>query len=353
MRRHAHRPPHFTQDHLMNMPLSRRRAVARLAAAALACAAFAPPAPAQAQGALPGGWPNKPVKVIVPSGPGAQTDLFARYVTEGLAKAFGQPFVVENKPGASGNIGAMAVVKAPADGCTLLFSAASFTVVPAGLKRDQPYDILRDLAPVVQIGVGGLFLAVGGDSPIKGVKELFELARSQPGKLSYGTTGIGSTAHLIMASLLAQQGLSMTHVPYKSSADVLRDLNGGILQIGWVDTSSSLGLVKSGKVRPLALGATMRVPITPQVPTFDELGYPHRLDGWLGLFAPAGTPEPIIQALNAEVNKLLHSEEGTARLTAMNVANPPSVTPAQFAQRIRDDVQGWRKIAVDNGIHVD
>jgi tripartite-type tricarboxylate transporter receptor subunit TctC len=289
----------------------------------------------------------------VPSGAGAQTDLFARYVAENLGKTFGQPFIVDNKPGASGDIGAMAVVKAPADGYTLLFSAASFTVVPAALSAQRPYDLQRELAPIVQIGVGGLFLAVGGDSPIKSVKELFELARREPGKLSYGTTGIGSTAHLIMASLLAQQGLTMTHVPYKSSADVLRDLNGGILQIGWVDTSSSIALVQAGKVRPLALGATMRMPATPDVPTFNELGYRHELNGWLGLFAPAGTPEPILRALNAEVNKLVHGEEGTKRLAAMNVANPPAGTPEQFAQRIRSDLQGWRKIAVDNQIKPD
>lgn len=337
----------------MNRTNPRRTALARLAAVALATSALAAPWAAQAQGPLPGGWPNKPVKVIVPSGAGAQTDLFARYVTEGLAKAFGQTFIVENKPGASGDIGAMAVVKAPADGYTLLFSAASFTVVPAALNPQRPYDILRDLAPIVQIGVGGLFLAVGGEVPIKSVKELFELARSAPGKHAYGTTGIGSTAHLIMLSLLAQQGLNMTHVPYKSSADVLRDLNGGILQIGWVDTSSSIALVQAGKVRPLALGATMRVPVTPAVPTFNELGYPHELNGWLGLFAPAGLPEPIVRALNAEVNKLLHSEEGNKRLAAMNVANPPPVTPEQFAQRVRSDLQGWRKIAVDNNIKPD
>ena len=296
------------------------------------------------------GWPSKPVKLVVPSGAGGQTDLFARFVAESLAKVYGQPFVVDNKPGASGTIGAMAVAKAVPDGYLLLFTASSFTIVPAALNPQLPYDVLKDLAPITQVGVGGLFLAVSPDMPIKSVKDMFDLARANPGKYSYGTTGAGSTAHLIMLSQLANQGLSMTHIPYKSSAEVLRDLTGGVLQIGWIDTSSSLGMVQSGKVRPVAIGSTLRMPLSPDVPTFIEAGYSATPDGWLGFFAPAGTPEAIVRSLNAEVNKLMRSEEGNKRLTAMNVANPPPLTPEQFIQRIRVDSQAWRKIVVDNNI---
>ena len=296
------------------------------------------------------GWPSKPVKLVVPSGAGGQTDLFARFVAESLAKVYGQPFVVDNKPGASGTIGAMAVAKAVPDGYLLLFTASSFTIVPAALNPQLPYDVLKDLAPITQVGVGGLFLAVSPDMPIKSVKDMFDLARANPGKYSYGTTGAGSTAHLIMLSQLAKQGLSMTHIPYKSSAEVLRDLTGGVLQIGWIDTSSSLGMVQSGKVRPVAIGSTLRMPLSPDVPTFIKAGYSATPDGWLGFFAPAGTPEAIVRSLNAEVNKLMRSEEGNKRLTAMNVANPPPLTPEQFIQRIRVDSQAWRKIVVDNNI---
>lgn len=296
------------------------------------------------------GWPNKAVKLVVPSGAGAQTDLFARYVAENLAKIYGQPFIVENKPGGSGTIGAMAVAKAQPDGYSLLFTASSFTIVPAALNPQQPYDVLKDLAPITQVGVGGLFLSVSPEMPIKSAKDIFDLARANPGKYSYGTTGTGSTAHLIMMSLLAKQGLSMTHIPYKSSSEVLRDLTGGVLQIGWIDTSSSLGMVKSGKVRPVAIGSTHRMPLSLDVPTLSEAGYPFALDGWLGFFATAGTPDAIIRSLNAEVNKLTRSEEGSKRLAAMNVANPPPVTPEQFIQRIRADSQAWRKIVIDNNI---
>ncbi|MBL8378117.1 MAG: tripartite tricarboxylate transporter substrate binding protein [Burkholderiales bacterium] len=328
----------------------RREALTRIAGGALAAAMLARPLAGLAQAPFPGGWPNRPVRFVIPSGPGAQTDLFARYVADTLSKVFGQPFVPENRPGASGNIGAMAVVNAPADGYALLFSAASFTIVPAALNPDQPYDLLRDLAPIAQIGVGGLFLSVSPDMPVKSVKDLFDLAGANPGRYSYGTTGIGSTGHLIMASLLSQRGLRMTHVPYKSSAEVLRDMVGGILQVGWVDSTSSLGMVQAGKVRPLAHGATVRAPRTPDVPPLNDVGIPWNLDGWLGLFARAGTPEPIIRALNAEVTKLTQGEEGRARLHAMNAANPPPTTAAEFAQKIRIDLPQWRKIAVDNNI---
>lgn len=335
----------------MTPPVNRRNAIGRLAGyAAASTASLAYPSVARSQSALPDGWPTKPVRLVIPSGPGAQTDLFGRFIGDHLGRVFGQPFVADNKPGASGNIGAMSVMQAPADGHTLLFSAASFTIVPAALNPNQPYDLIRDLTPIVQIGIGGLFLAVAPELPVKGVQDLFEMARQAPGKYSYGTTGIGSTGHLIMASLLSQRGLQMTHVAYKSSAEVLRDLSGGILQVGWVDTTSSLGAIQAGKIRPLAHGSTVRAPRSPDVPPLKDVGIPWELNGWLGLFARSGTPMPIVRAINTEVNKLIHSEEGKARLVAMNAANPPPTTPEEFAQLIRRDLPAWRKIAVDNGI---
>lgn len=331
----------------MHRVFNRRQIVTLMTGAA---AVALPWGDSHAQTPVPNGWPSKPVRLIVPSGAGSQTDLFARYVGDSLGRTFGQPFIVENKPGASGSIGAMAALSAPADGYTLLFTAASFTIVPAALKTPKSYDLLRDLSPIVQIGVGGLFLAVAPSMPVKSAQELFELARKQPGKYAYGTTGIGSTGHLIMAALLQQRGGAMNHAAYKSSADVLRDLMGGTLEVGWIDTTSSIGAIHDGKVRALAHGSTYRVPLTPDIPTLNEVGIPWSLNGWLGLFARAGTPASIIRAVNAEVNKVLQSDEGKARLTAMNVANPPPTTPEEFAQMIRHDLPQWRKIALDNNI---
>jgi tripartite-type tricarboxylate transporter receptor subunit TctC len=332
----------------MNQSINRRKALTHLAASGVVSLGY--PITATAQTTLPANWPNKPVKMVVPSGAGAQTDIFARYVGDHLSKTFGQPFVIENKPGASGNIGAMAVVQAPADGHTLLFSAASFTVVPAALNPNPPYDLLRDLTPIVQIGIGGLFLAVSPDLPVKSVQDLFDLVRKEPGKFAYGTTGNGSTGHLIMASLLSQRGLKMTHAPYKSSADVLRDLSGGVLQIGWVDTTSSLGTIQAGKIRALAHGSTVRAPKSPDIPPLKDLGIPWELNGWLGLFARAGTSLPIVRTLNEEVNRLIGGEEGRAKLAAMNAASPTPTTHEEFAQMIRRDLPAWRKIAIENQI---
>ncbi len=339
----------------MNRPIHRRAAARRTLATLFAAAAILQmgPANAQAPAAALGGWPAKPVKFIVPSGAGAQTDLFARYIAEHLSKAFGQPFVVENKHGASGAIGAMAVAKAAPDGYSLLFSASSFTVVPAALKPNQPYDLLKELVPVARIGVGGLFLAVHPEFPAQSMKALFDLARAEPDKHSFGSTGNGSTGHIIMASLLKQQGLKMSHVPYKSSAEVARDLSGGVIKVGWVDTSSSLGLIQGGKIKPLAIGSTYKAPANPDVPTFNELGYPMHLNGWLGVFATAGTPAPIVAAVNAEVNKLLATDESHKRLLAMNVANAPGLSSEQFTQFVRTELQNWRKVVVDNNIQVD
>lgn len=320
---------------------------------ALASLGLGLPLAAAAQG-TPSLWTsNRPVRVVVPGAAGSQTDLFARFVMDHLGKTFGMNFVVDNKAGASGTIGADAVAKAPADGHTLLFSNASFTAVLQAFNPPLPYDLLRDLKPVVQIGASGIFLAVAPDFPARDLKEFVELVRSRPDQYAYATFGIGSVGHLTMAALMAQQGLKMAHVPYKSGNEVVRDLLGGVVQIGWVDTSSSLASLRAGKIRALAVSGTNRVPATPDVPTMAEQGYPFNLNGWLGLFAPAGTPEGIVRAINRETNKLMHSPEGRERMAAMNAANAAINTPEQFAETLRNDIQAWSRIVAANGIKRD
>lgn len=306
----------------------------------------------RAQGPLPG-WPVRPVRLVVPVAAGGQTDQFARYIGEQLGRAFGQPFVVDNKPGAGGSIGSLQVVRAPADGHTLLFSAASFTVVPPALNPQQPYDLLRDLVPIVQIGAGGQFLAVSNDAPIRTIRELFDLARANPDKLSYGTTGVGSVTHIFMAALLRQQGARMAHVPYKSGGEVLRDMLGGVLQVGWVDTTNGGQAAKAGRIRLLGVTGTFRVPENPDVPTLGEQGFGSELNGFLGLFGTAGTPEPVVRALNAEVLRIMSGDKARQRLATMNVATFPANTPAQFAQTLAADLQAWRRIVVENQIRAD
>lgn len=311
------------------------------------------PAISHAQTRSINGWPSQPVRVVVPVTAGGQTDIFARFITEHLARTFGQPFLVDNKPGGSGRIGTQQVLRAAPDGQTLLFSAASFTVVPQALNTSLPYDVLKDLAPIVQIGAGGNFLAVGNELPVRTTRELIDMARANPDKLTYGTTGVGSVTHILMASLLRQQGVRMAHVPYKSGAEVLRDMIGGVLPLGWVDTTSGGMAGRSAKIRLLGISGTYRVPGNTDVPTLAEQGLGLDQNGWLGLFGPAGTPAPVLRAISVEVNKLMGSDEARQRLALMNIATFPANTPEQFAQTMRTDYLAWRKIVVDNDIRTE
>lgn len=336
----------------MTRPSPARRRLLAASAATTALAMTGGAARAQST-AAPAGWPARPVRLVVPAAAGGQTDQFARFVAEHLGRVFGQSFVVDNRPGGSGSIGAVQVAKAPPDGHALLFSAASFTVVPPALNPNQQVDLLRDLAPVVQIGAGGNFLAVSVDSPIRTPKDLIERARATPDVLSYGTTGVGSVPHILMSALLRQHGGRMAHVPYKSGGEVLRDLVGGVLQVGWVDTTTGGPAGAAGKIRLLGISGTFRVPGNADVPTLAEQGFGSDLNGWLGLFAPAGTPEPVIRAVNAEVNRLMALDEARKRLDTMNIATFPRNAPEEFARTVRADLQAWRRIVVENGIQAD
>lgn len=297
------------------------------------------------------GWPNRVVKIVVPAGAGGQTDLFARFMAEQLGKAFGQPFIVDNKPGASGNIGAVAVARSPSDGYTLLFTAGSFSVVPQALQTAPPYSLIQDFQPIVQIGAGGQFLAVSVDSSVKTVTEL--LNKAQTGQMHYGTTGVGSVPHILMASLLKKSNIKMNHIPYKSGAEVLRELIGGTLEVGWVDTSTGGPAARADKIRILGVSGTVRVPGNPDVRTLQEQGYGLEMNGWLGLFARSGTSEAIVTAINQEVLRIMGSEEAQNRLMAMNIGVFPPNTPDQFAQTVQRDLRSWKKIIAENNIKSD
>lgn len=303
---------------------------------------------AAAQSRTVGSWPNQVIKIVVPAGAGGQTDLFARFMAEQLWKAFGQPFIVENKPGASGNIGAVAVARSPNDGYSLLFTAGSFSVVPQALQTSPPYDLIRDFQPIVQIGAGGQFFAVSESSSISTVADL--LNKAQSGQMNYGTTGIASVPHILMSSLLQKVSVKMAHIPYKSGSEVLRDLIGGSLDSGWVDTTNGGAAARAGKIRILGISGTFRVPGNPEVKTFQEQGYGLELNGWLGLFARVGTPDAIVAAINAEVLRVMASEEARSRLAAMNIGVFPPNTPDQFSQTVRRDLAAWKKIIDDNNI---
>ena len=325
---------------------ARRRDVLR-ALAALGLGAAAGPLCAS------NAWPAKPIRLVVPAPPGGGTDLFARALAASLGKALGQTIVVDNKPGATGIIGNDAVAKASPDGYTLLFTYAATVVINQTLQPKLPYDGLRDLLPVAQVGAGGNFLVVTPDFPARTLKELVAHVLKRPDAYDYGSWGIGSGGHLTMEALKMQTGMKLRHVPYKGVAQILTDMQGGVVKVAFVDTSSSLSLIRAGKLRALAISGTRRAPATPDVPTMTEQGYRFDTDSWYGLFAPAGTSAAIVQRLNAEVTRLLADAPMRERFLQLNMGMAPARSAEQFAQTVRDDVGVWGKVIQANHITVD
>ncbi|CAJ95636.1 Tripartite tricarboxylate transporter substrate binding protein [Cupriavidus necator] len=325
---------------------ARRRDVLR-ALAALGLGAAAGPLCAS------NAWPAKPIRLVVPAPPGGGTDLFARALAASLGKALGQTIVVDNKPGATGIIGNDTVAKASPDGYTLLFTYAATVVINQTLQPRLPYDGLRDLLPVAQVGAGGNFLVVTPDFPARTLKELVAHVLKRPDAYDYGSWGIGSGGHLTMEALKMQTGMKLRHVPYKGVAQILTDMQGGVVKVAFVDTSSSLPLIRAGKLRALAISGTRRAPATPDVPTMTEQGYRFDTDSWYGLFAPAGTSAAIVQRLNAEVTRLLADAPMRERFLQLNMGMAPARSAEQFAQTVRDDVGVWGKVIQANHITVD
>jgi tripartite-type tricarboxylate transporter receptor subunit TctC len=323
----------------------RRDLLHRLAALGLGAAA----GPLYASNA----WPARPIRLVVPAPPGGGTDLFARTLAASLGKALGQTIVVDNKPGATGIIGNDTVAKASPDGYTLLFTYAATVVINQTLQPKLPYDGLRDLMPVAQIGAGGNFLVVTPDFPARTLKEFVAHVLKHPDAYDYGSWGIGSGGHLTMEALKMQTGIKLRHVPYKGVAQILTDMQGGVVKVAFVDTSSSLPLIRAGKLRALAISGTRRGPGTPDVPTMTEQGYPFDTDSWYGLFAPAGTNAAIVQRLNTEVNRLLADAPVRERFLQLNMGMAAAKSAAQFAETVRGDVGVWGEVIKVNHITVD
>lgn len=344
-----HATPSLAPSHRAARAPARRRSPSRawrfgtalLAATSLAAGA----APAQEAA-----WPSHPIRLVVASGAGSGTDIFARVFAEQLGKALGQPLVVDNKPGANGILGSAAVAKARPDGYTLLFTYAASIVINATLQPALPYDAQKDLVPVAQVGSGGNLLVVSPDLPVHDIRELAAYARARPQGLDYASWGIGSGGHLTMESLKAQTGLKLRHVPYKTVSQILTDMQGGIVKLAFVDASSPLPLIRAGKLRPIAVSGTRRAPAFPALATMTEQGYPFQADSWYGLFVPAGTPPAIVQRLNAEMNRALAAPALRERFTAYNMGTPPIKSVQQFADTVRADTRMWGDVIRAAGV---
>lgn len=296
-------------------------------------------------------WPSRPIKVIVPGGAGGVLDAMARKLYTRLGESLGQPFVIENRAGANGLIGTLAVKTAAPDGYTLLHSTASSMVMAEALNPDLPVKTLRDLEPVALSTVGGVLLAVHSSVPANTLPELVALLRSDPKKYqSYGSWGIGSNGHLTMEWIKQRTGLTINHVPYKTSPALLADILSGVIPIGWVDVVSPLGFIAQGKLRGIALSGTVRSPRLPDVKVLSEQGYPFTATGWQGVFAPKNTPSELLERLHAAINHELVQPAFGESLRQMNIPPATPVSRQAFTQTITNDLAVWRKVVVDGNI---
>ena len=292
-------------------------------------------------------WPTKPVKFVMPSPPASSPDRTTRYLAEKLSQKWGVPVVVENKPGATAMIGTEYVARQPADGYTLLSTFTSFVQAPI-LFPNPPYDPEKDFAPVTQTMTAEVILEVRADSPYKTFAEL--IAGAKAGNLSYGSFGSGSSFHIYGETVKRATGVNMTHIPYKGEALILTDLLGGQISVGFNSIGTALPQIRAGKIRPLAVAAAVRSKALPDVPTFPELGIA-KLNGgaWFGIFAPAGTPKPVVEKISADINFYLNTPEMQKWLRDQGL-EPTGMTPDQFTQFIRNDLAKWRQMITELGI---
>ncbi len=297
--------------------------------------------------------PQRTITLVVPTAPAGGTDTIGRMMADEIGKRVGRTFIIENKPGANGIVGVESVAKGPVDGSRLLFTYAASMVVNPALYRKLPYDTLKDFAPVAQVGRGGNLLLVRPGIPAKTLAEFVAFAKSSPQPLNYCSWGAGSGGHLAMESLKKQAGIDMVHIAYKGSAPCVQDLIGGQVDAGFADSSTTVEIVRSGRVRALAYSGSKRLPMLPDVPTMNEAGYPFTNYSWYGLFAPAATPPAIVDELNRAVSATLKDPAIIKRFNDMNFNDLPQTTPQSFADTIRKDLSDWRALVEAVGIKLD
>lgn len=305
------------------------------------------PAPGWSQAGA--GYPNRPLRFVVPFTPGGSNDIFGRVLGARLSESMGQPVLIDNRPGAGGLLGAGIVAKAPPDGYNLMIHSTSFTTNVA-LQPKLAFDPLRDIAPITQLGAGSLLMTVAANFPVRTMQELIAAARAKPGALNYGSSGTGGVNHLATEVLNRMAKIETVHVPYKGIGPAVADLLGGQIQLLLSGIPNVMPQVKSGRLRPLAVSTARRSPFLPDVPTMAESGVPgYAVTLWWGLFAPGGTPRPIITRLNTEVARILESAEMRERLAAEG-AEPTPMTPEAFARIVREEIEFWRRIAREAGV---
>jgi len=320
----------------------------------IAAAAFCLAACSVAHAAAPaprGDYPTRPIRYIVPFVAGAGTDITARTVAQKLTEQFGQQVVVDNRPGAAGNIGMELTAKAPPDGYTIVLVSASHTVNRSLQKLN--YDLVRDFAPLSQLTAQPYCLTVHSAVPARSVKELVALARAKPGTLTYGSSGAGGLSHLAGAMLASLARIDWIHVPYKGGAAGINDMLGGQINSQFTTIIGTIQHVKAGRLRWLAVSTAKRSAAVPDLPTVAEAGVPgYEVGGWYGILAPAATPKPIVELLGREIGRALRSPDINERF-AIDGSEPVGSTPEQFAMHIRAEVAKWAKVTREIGMRAE
>ncbi|MBL0420730.1 tripartite tricarboxylate transporter substrate binding protein [Ramlibacter sp. AW1] len=323
--------------------MQRRRVLQGLAALAAA------PSLLHAQGSAPP-YPQKTVRIVVPYTTGGSNDVIARVVGQKLQDAWGQPVVVENKPGAAGNIGAGEVARAPGDGYTLLLTNINITSMNPALIPRMPFDPQKDFAPISLLGTTSMVLVVHPSVPVQNTAELIKYLRERPGKLSYASSGNGSPQHMSAEMFKSMTGTRVVHIPYRGAAPAVTDVVGGQVEMTFGVINQLLPHIRAGRVKPIAVTSSKRLPSVPELPTLDESGVKgYESEIWLGLAAPAGTPAPIIDKINQEVRKIMAEPEIVSRLGGQGIDVLVS-TPEQMRQRADQDLKRWSQIIKSAGI---
>lgn len=316
-------------------------------------AAFAVAAAAGAVSVHAQAYPNKPIRVIVPFPPGGGTDIVAREVTQAVADTTGWNFVVENRPGAGGNLGLDVVAKAPADGYTIGLGQTSNLAINPTLYRRMPYDVAKDLAPILAVADSPLVMVTGSGMPYKTLKDVVAAAKSKPGGINIAFSGNGTVSHLAAQMLQNAAGIKAQYVPYKGATQALTDVVAGNVDVYVSSIPTLLGQIHQGKLRPLAVTSAKKTESLPQVPTMQEAGYQaFEAVNWFGFVAPAGTPKDVIAKLNAEFNKALKTPALAKKLDEQG-AEPSGGTPEKFAAFIKSETVSWGQVVKQSGAQID
>jgi tripartite-type tricarboxylate transporter receptor subunit TctC len=298
-------------------------------------------------------YPTKTMRIIVPYTPAGTTDILARAMGQKFTEAWSQPVLVDNRPGANGNIGTEVAAKAAPDGYTLLMGTAATHGTNPGLYPELQFDAVRDFAPISLVALVPNIVVVTNSLAAKNLPDLITYAKANPGKLSHGSPGQGSTGHLSAELLKSMTGAVMTHVPYRGSAPVLQDLMGGQLQVVIDNIPPYLSQVRAGKIRALAVTSAKRSPAAPQLPTVAETGVKgYEASSWFGFFAPAGTPPDILAKLAAETQRILQLPDMKDRLLSLG-AQPAANTPDEFAVFVRDEIAKWGAVIRNAGVRIE